>query len=105
MQELELTWERLLAMWWLFMWRGGIGGFLIGSVLGFIVGAITGVVYVSVAGHADVPAIQKAARIAALIVSLPSGLLWGVYVLRMMLKKQYRGFRIALVANAADAHR
>jgi hypothetical protein len=34
MQELETTWPRVLAVWWLIIWRGLVGAFLLGVALG-----------------------------------------------------------------------
>ena len=38
--EIELNLERLLSIWWSFMWRAVVGGLLIGLVLGFIGGLL-----------------------------------------------------------------
>jgi len=100
MQELEATWRRLAAIWWLMLWRGAIGGFLLGSVVGLIVGGIAGVV---AAGVFRIPfdqaTYEQIGRISALVVTMPLGLLWGLFVLRMAVRKKYRGFRIVLIAE------
>ncbi len=38
MHELESTWGRAIAVWWLMFWRGTVGAFLLGLVAGFIIG-------------------------------------------------------------------
>ncbi|MGD0143040.1 MAG: hypothetical protein ABSC92_07765 [Rhizomicrobium sp.] len=90
MQEVEVTGSRLLSVWWLVVWRGFVGG----AVLGSIAGAIAGFV-VAVIGHREWGIVAGA--IAGYVLSIP----WSVVVLRMALKKHYRGFRIALVSEEA----
>ena len=42
MEQLELTLERTLPIWWAFLWRAFLVGFLAGFVLGFFAGVILG---------------------------------------------------------------
>ena len=86
MEEVELTWARLLAVVWLILWRGLAGGMGIGFVVGFIFGMAW-----FLAQHSQPPA--------AITLSLGGlvGLIWYPFVIRMALRKKYKGFRIALV--------
>ena len=88
MQELELTWSRVMSVWWLIFWRGSIGALLVGGVIGFIIGFIFGVLRIPMD---------------PLIPGIPGGiggLLWFVLVVRMALGKKYQGFRIALLPRS-----
>jgi hypothetical protein len=88
MQEVELTAQRLLSVWWLIFWRGTIGG----MILGFLVGGIIGFV-MAIAGSASLAA--AAGGYAGLTV-MP---FWGLLVVYMALRKNYKGFRIALAGR------
>ena len=81
-QELDLTWSRVMSVWWLIFWRGSIGALLVGGVIGFIIGFIFGVL--------RIPGIPGGI----------GGLLWFVLVVRMALGKKYQGFRIALLPRS-----
>ncbi|MBX9844307.1 MAG: hypothetical protein K2Z80_21115 [Xanthobacteraceae bacterium] len=89
MQELELTWQRTLSIWWLILWRS-----LLGSVaIGFVVGAAIGIFRLAT-GITQVP--QLAPALGTIV-----GLVWSFFVVRMVLRKRYKGFRIALLPAAA----
>ena len=88
MQELDVTWNRLIRIWWLFFWRGAVGGFAFGFVAGFIIGLIAGVL-----GLGPMEKVRLFAGIAGYIAAL----VWSAFVLRMALKNHYSDFRIALV--------
>jgi hypothetical protein len=90
LQELEITWERVLSVWWLIVWRGVVGALSIGFVVGFILGAIMG------AAGVPLETIQSVSSIVGLVI----GLVWGIVVTWMALLKQYKGFRLALVPAA-----
>jgi len=87
MQELEVTWPRCLAIWWLILWRGFVGAFLLGVVLGAtitLVGLIVGLA----------PALIHAINT---IFGIIASFIAAVVAVRMALLKQYSGFRLALV--------
>jgi hypothetical protein len=90
--ELEKTWGRAASIWWLFMWRGVLGGVILGGIVGFLIGIVGTML--------GVP--RETLIITTQIITLPIGLLWGIVVLRMGLKKKYRDFRIALVPRDSD---
>ena len=87
MQELDLTWGRVMSVWWLLAWRTLVGAFLLG--------ALTGVFFGVVAALADWPA-DKIQSVSAVLVGV-IGALWGIVVVSMAFKKRYGDFRIALV--------
>ena len=87
MPELEKTWKRILSVWWLVLWRGFVGGLLLGVLVGVIVGG-TGIL---LGWGSDV-----GTRLSGILGSA-AGILWSVAVTRMALRKNYRGFRIALL--------
>ena len=87
MTELEITWARTTRIWWSLVWRGLLFGFLSGFVAGFIVGFLGGMLRLD-------PQIARALGIlAALIVGIPVGL----WIVKNVLGKKFKGFRIALV--------
>jgi multisubunit Na+/H+ antiporter MnhE subunit len=75
MQTVELTWRRVLSVWWLIAWRASLGGAIIGFIVGFIIGAVGAVV--------GLPTETRT------MVSLPIfvllGLYWGVVVVKLAL--------------------
>ena len=91
MQELEITWPRVLSVWWLFAWRGFIGAFLISLVVGFIIGLVGRLLL----GYPQ----EQTALLAGLAGALV-GIAWSLVVMRMALKNVYSEFRVMLVPNA-----
>jgi hypothetical protein len=87
MQELEPTWQHALSVWWLLVWRSLVGGLLFGGLIGFI-GFFGGMM------HMPMDTITR------VILGGVVGALWGIFVVRMALRKQYGKFRIALVPKA-----
>jgi len=88
MQELEPSWRHVLSVWWLLVWRGLVGGF----VIGFFLGGIVGLVY----------ALMRRPELIAPVsafVGCIGGIIWGFFVVRMALQKKYDGFRIALLST------
>jgi uncharacterized membrane protein len=89
MSELEPTWGRVLSVWWLFVWRAGVGSLVMGFVAGFIfgfVGALLG-------------APKGAISIGSGLLGFVIAIVWGIIVMRMALEKKYGEFRIALVSH------
>jgi hypothetical protein len=88
MDKLEVTWNRVLLIWWSLAWRSVVFGAVAGAVIGALIGAIAGIL-----GHAD-----KARQLGAIggqIVSIPIS--W--MVLKIILQKRWKEFSIALVPN------
>jgi hypothetical protein len=90
MHELEITWSRVMSIWWLLMWRTLLGGALAGAILGFKIGFVGALLRYPPGSTTPLSA----------IVGGLAGLCWGIVVIRMALKKNYSGFRIALVTNS-----
>jgi hypothetical protein len=86
-QELEVTWEHAVSVWWLIIWRAIAGGLLIGAVLGVVVGVIGGML--------DTPPIGG--TWVSQLLSLVVGTAWMIVCVRWALQKRYAGFRIALL--------
>jgi hypothetical protein len=86
MEELALTAHRLLSVWWLILWRGSIGGWILGFVAGGIAGFIMGAT-----GHPELAAVAGAYAGLAL---MP---FWGLLIVHMALKKRYKDFQIGLL--------
>jgi hypothetical protein len=89
MQELEVTWGRVLSVFWLIFWRGMVGAVIIGAVIGFVIGFAVGL---------------SGAQMNPLVSAIPSGIagvVWYLAVIRMALKKQYKDFRIVLLTRSA----
>ena len=100
MQELEATWGRAARVWWLIMWRGVLGGVLLGAAVGVIVGIITVAVILGTHGTLvdleDQPIYRTGIALGA-ILGVIIGIGWYIVVVRMALRKQYRGFRLSIV--------
>jgi hypothetical protein len=86
---LEVTWARAAKVWWSFMWRTVIFAAFAGGLLGFVVGAILG------AGGASNQTITGTVTWLGLLIGIPIG----IWVTRMVLRKSWSDFRIALVPN------
>jgi|SRR6516162_1425817 hypothetical protein len=86
---MELTFRKLLSVWWLLAWRS-LGSVVIGGIIGIVWvllgNKVTGVGYVS---------LQVTTGIA--------GLMWSIIVLQMALCKKYRDFQIVLKPVSAPA--
>jgi hypothetical protein len=92
MRELELTWQRLLSIWWAAAWRSCIGFLLIMGIA-----ALVGLAWRSTGWP------EGNARLVGQIVGAIGSLVIGFVVLRMMLLNRYRDFRIALIPREPDA--
>jgi hypothetical protein len=84
---LEATWQRVIRIWWLILWRGSLIGALFGAVLGGAIGFTAATL-----GMTFQPAMMLVR-----IVVIPLAVCWGIVVVRMALRKRYSDFRLALV--------
>jgi len=87
MEEIDMSWRRVVSVWWLILWRSVLGGGVIGAIVGGLVGFIMGLL------HYPMDQLVLAVR----IVVLPFALAWGVFILRTAFKKRYSGFRLAVI--------
>lgn len=88
MNELDVTWSRTMQVWWAFFWRSIVYVMLPAFLLGAVVGVVLVVNKVPLEPHAW--KLQMAGGAIGLFV--------GVWLTRVILRKTYSGFRIALVA-------
>ena len=86
----EVTWRRVLAVWWLIVWRALLGGAALGFIAGFLVGFIGRL--------AGLPA--NTSLITSGVLGALASLIWGIIVVRMALRKPYSDFRIVLTARS-----
>ncbi len=86
MEELEVTWERAVTVWWCVAWRSALFGFLgalaIGLVITFFGGAL----------HLDPRFIHRLLR----LVGIVAGAGAAVWSVKHVLAKKFRDFRIVL---------
>ncbi len=82
----DLLWENIFRVAWLLFWRGLAGGIVIGFVLGLVINLALAYGFHVVLGS------QINAAMGAIVM-----LIWWPIVVRMALKKRYRGFHLALV--------
>ena len=94
MGELEITWGRVLKVWWLIVWRYTIGGLILTIVGGLIAGSVMALIGSS---FSNAPR-QLAGALGGISIVI-SSLIWSVFVVRMALRKSYSEFRLALLAK------
>jgi hypothetical protein len=89
MEEIEITWAHTLKIWWAFVWRLTVFGALAGGVAGFILGII-------LAASGMMKHIEVYGQLLGMLVSIPIG----IWAMNIILTKQFRDFRVALVPSA-----
>ena len=90
--QADLTWGNVARVWWLLAWRSAIGGALLGMVIGFVLGFVG-----TILGYN-----QNAIGAVIVVLSVCAALMWSMVVVKMMLKKQYRGFHLSIVKSALE---
>ena len=88
MEELEVTWNRAIRIWWSLAWRGLLFGVIAGAIVGFIVGVAMGAL-----GRPEEGGIYG--QVAGMIAGIPVGM----WVVKVVLSKEFRHYRIALVPS------
>ena len=100
MQELEITWWRLVRIVWLIIWRATLGavvvGFSGGGNAGFVIGVIEG------AMGASREEVISASKVAGSVAGALVGLTCTLVAVRMALRKRYSDFRLALLPHAKN---
>ena len=92
MQDLDLTWKRVIAVWWLILWRGGVGALLLTVVLGALT-ALAGIIL-----RWPPQTTQLITAMLGILAAVAVGLL----AVRMALRKRYSDFRLAIVPRNED---
>jgi hypothetical protein len=93
--EIEVTWARVIDVWWALLWRGLIAllaAAVAGGVAGFVVGFILGMLGTSI------PAI----RIVCGALGAVLGLLISLFPVKLILGRDFGDFRLALVPREAS---
>lgn len=93
--ELEITWPRVVRIWWSFLWRNLIAilvAMVLGGIVGFILGFFMGIFGVPVRTIQFITA-----PIGAVI-----GLGISIFPLWMILGKSFGRFRLVLVSTTPD---
>lgn len=85
MREVEVTFGRLLSIWWAWTWRSVLVAMLLGGAIGFIAGLILALL-------GQPPQTGPIMAFNFLI-----GLLVGIWMLARVLKMSFPDFRIALI--------
>lgn len=90
--EIEITWGRVIRVWWAYVWRNIIAiivAAIVGGIVGFILGFIMGAVGVTTEtiGYITAP-------IGGVI-----GLAFSVIPMKMILGKDFGQFRLVLVSK------
>jgi len=94
--ELEITWERVVRIWWSYVWRN-----LLAVIAAMVMGGILGAFLGFVMGRMGVP------RQVILFVTAPIGFVIGLLVsvvpMKLILGKDFGEFRLVLLSNDSAA--
>ena len=88
--ELEITWGRVVRVWWAYLWRNLIAvvvAMLIGILLGFLLGFILGAV--------GVP--TQTIKLIVTPIGAILGLAISIFPMKMIMGKDFGEFRLVLV--------
>jgi hypothetical protein len=89
MQELQITWPRIISVWWLIVWRISIGSMIISVVINTFIYSIDAMLHLSTTSHIFI----------SVIISLPIQAAWSIIVVRMAMKRKYGKFSLMLMSN------
>ncbi|PWW83169.1 MULTISPECIES: hypothetical protein [Prosthecochloris] len=93
--ELEITWGRVIRVWWAYLWRNLVA-ILVATILGAIVGGVMGaILYMS--GVTSVETLQ----LVITPISIAIGLVISLFPIKMILGKDFGEFRLVLVENGS----
>ena len=90
MREIQPGWNEIARITWLLLWRAVAGGFVLSFLLGLIINSAALFAFGQILGTQ-----------ANLVIGVAVALVWWPQVVRMTLKKHFRGFRLALIATGA----
>uniref|UniRef100_UPI0035129904 hypothetical protein n=1 Tax=Pontibacterium sp. TaxID=2036026 RepID=UPI0035129904 len=86
-EEIEVTWRNTLQIWWSWCWRSALWTFISVFLVGTAIGLSFGVLGIS----------QVPYRVFIDILYGVIGLAFGLSALKVVLSKEFRGYRIVLV--------
>lgn len=93
--ELEITWGRVIRVWWAYLWRNLVA-ILVATILGAIVGGVMGaILYMSGVTSAET------LQLVITPISIVIGLVISVFPIKMILGKDFGEFRLVLVENGS----
>jgi hypothetical protein len=90
--ELEVTWKRVVRVWWAYLWRK-----LLAMVVAMIVGGLVGGIIGFALGLAGMP--TDDIKMFATPIGMIIGLAISIVPVKMILGKSFGDFRLVLVAN------
>jgi len=88
MQELDITWQRAIRIWWAWFWRTLALSIVCSGLIGFAIG-----LFGAMLGFRNTAPLS-------MITGIVVGVIAGVAMLVTSLKKSYPGFRVALIAKS-----
>jgi len=86
--ELEVTWGRVVRVWWAYLWRNLVAIFavvVLAALLGFLVGAVFGS--------------SKTSHNIATVLGGVMGLAGSIVPIKLILGKDFGGFRLVLLSK------
>ena len=90
--ELEITWGRVVRVWWSYFWRNLVvilAAMILGGMVGFVVGLIMGMLGASMA------TVQYVTAPLGVVI----GLVLSVIPMKMILGKDFGEFRLVLISK------
>lgn len=97
MQELEKSWDRVLPIWWIIIWRGVLGTMVISLSIALLFKLVGSIIPTNLSDDHYFHLVAIFFQIARILIIAAAFFVWWPNVVRMALKKRYSGFRIALV--------
>lgn len=88
--ELEITWGRVVRIWWAYCWRN-----LIAIIVAMLVGAVIGGIFGFILGAAGASA--TTIKIVVMPIGAILGLVISIFPMKMILGKDFGEFRLVLV--------
>lgn len=87
MEEIKVTWKYAAKVWWSWSWRAMLWIVPTSMVVGVVFGFSMAV--------ADIPA--ESYQIYLQVIGAVIGLFFGIYTMKVILNKNFNGYRIALI--------
>ena len=90
--ELEITWNRVIRVWWAHFWRNLIAiivAMILGGIVGFILGLILGILKFE----------SQSIKYVAFIFGSIIGLFISTFPMKMILGKDFGEFRLVLLSK------